>query len=72
MPMLNAHMQAASSHTVRHFSIRFLISYIVVITSPSSHIFKGACFSQQDAFEISLRALITPINFFTSSSSRGS
>ena len=41
-PMLNEHMQTASSHPVHRSSSPFLISYIVVMTSPSSHIFKNA------------------------------
>ena len=72
VPMLNEHVQTANSHLVHRFSFFSLISYIVVITSPSSHIFKSACANQQGSFKSLLRALITPISRLKSSSSRGS
>lgn len=61
VPMLNEHVQTANSRLVHRFSFFSLISYIVVMTFPSSHIFK-----------ILLRALVTPISRLKSSSSRGS
>jgi hypothetical protein len=65
-------MQAASSHTVHHFSLRFLISYIVVMISPSSHIAKSVRANRQGSHEILLCAFIIRINSLTSSSSQGS
>lgn len=58
MVMLNAHMQAASSNTAHHFSSPFLISYIVVMTSPSSQIVESTCIDWQGSSKVSLCAFI--------------
>ena len=51
VPMLNEHKQAASGPPVHRFSSPFLISYIVVMTSPSSHILNSACVNRQGSFQ---------------------
>ena len=51
VPMLNEHMQAANSHSVHRFSSPKLISYIVVMTSPSSRFLKSACVNWRGTFK---------------------
>lgn len=60
VPILNEHMQAANGHSVHRFSSPLLISYIVVMTSPSSRILKSACVIWQGTIKSSCSHSLLP------------